>query len=570
VAEGARVIGDALDLIFHSRESLGGNVEIGGSHLLPLLGKHLEVTAEAMLAACLLAIPPALWLAHTRRGQVLTASVANVGRALPPLAVLLFTSSFAVFGLSTRNLVFAMVILAIPPIFTNTYVGIRQVEPDVVDAARGMGMTGPQIVRRVELPLALPLVFGGVRTSVVNVLATASLGPLVAVDTLGEPILAPNVYGESGRLAGVILIAALALTFEAFFAMLQRAATPKGLSPPPTPRRKPPMRSRTMAALLALFAVFMLAACGDDDDKGSATSTAARGYTAPAGDTGKQIKPVDGAGGTPQIVMGSKNFTEEFILGEIYAQTLEAAGYKVKRQFNLGSEQIAYKAVKGDKVDAYPEYTGTMLTSFYGVKPDAVPLDPDEAYEQAKEGAAKDDITALARTPYTNSNGFAVTQETADKLGVKTLSDLKGKSQDLTISGGPECRQRQDCLLGLQDTYGLKFKKFLSIDLAKREEVITKGQTDVGLVFTTDGQIAADKLVVLEDDKQLFPPYNATLLVRNDVIESHPGMQEVLEQVQADLTDEAMQELNSRVDLDKQKPAEVAKAYLTESGYLPS
>src|SRR3954451_13311916 len=215
----------------------------------------------------------------------------------------------------------------------------------------------------------------------------------------------------------------------------------------------------------------------------------------------------------------------------------------------------------------YPEYTGTVVTSFCGVKPEDESHDADEAYGQAKDCMAKQKITALPQTPYTNSNGFAVTQATAKKLGVKTLSDLKGKSQNLVISGGPECRQRPDCLVGLEKTYGLKFKKFLSIDLAKRHEGITNGQADVGLVFTTDGQIAADKLVVLQDDKHLFPPYNATLLVRDDVLKAHPGMDKVIEQIQGGLTDAVMQELNSRVDLDKQKPEDVAKQYLTESAY---
>lgn len=321
-----------------------------------------------------------------------------------------------------------------------------------------------------------------------------------------------------------------------------------------------------IAALLAFAVLFVLAACGGGDDKsGSRSSTPA---TADRGYADGAIQPVDGAAESPEITVGSKNFTEQFILGEIYAQSLEAAGYRVKRQLNLGSEQIALKALNSGKIDGYPEYTGTILTSFAKVKPEDVPGDPAEAYEQAKSSMAEKDITALAITPFTDSNGFAMTQAKADELGIKTLSDLEGKSEDLVISGGPECKQRTDCLLGLEQTYGLKFKKFLSIDLAKRHEVLTKGQSDVGLVFTTDGQIVAEDLVLLEDDKQLFPPYNVSFLVNSSTIDSHPGMDAVIEQVQGGLTTEVMQELNSRVDLDKEKPADVARAYLTESGYL--
>ena len=560
---------DAIDFIFHQRESIGGGAQIGGSELLPLLWKHLEVTGASLGIAILVAVLPALWLGHRGRSQVLASVLANTGRAIPSYAVVVFMSAYL--GLSFQNLMFAMIVLAVPPIFTNTYVGVRQVDRDIVDAARGMGMTGTQLVRRVELPLALPLIFGGIRTSAINVIATASLGPVVGVQTLGDPIINSNVYGDSGRLGGAIIIALLALASEALFAGLQRAVTPAGLKRSPTHRRKSLMRSRPIAAaLLALMAVFVLAACGDDDTSSdttaastpSTTTEPARGY----GD--KAIQPVDGAGSTPVITVGSKNFTEEFILGNIYAQALEAAGYKVKTQLNLGSEQIAYKALKNGKIDGYPEYTGTALTSFYKVDIADVPKDPQEAFDLTKTNAEKDGVVALTQTPFTDSNGFAMTQAKADELGVKNLSDLADKAGDLTLAGPPECRQRADCKLGLEKVYGLKFKKFISIDLAKRHEVLDNGQADVSLVFTTDGQIKAQNLALLGDDKSLFPPYNITFLVRKETVDSHPGMDAVIEQVEEGLSTEVMQELNSRVDLDKQKPEDVAKAYLTESGYV--
>src|SRR3954447_24865279 len=266
-------VGAAFDFIFHERESVGGGATIGGSELWPLLTKHIEVTAEAMVIACLVGIPPALWIGHKRRGEILAGAVANAGRALPSFAVVVFTSSFAIFGLSTRNLVFAMVLLAVPPIFTNSYVGVRQVDAEIVDAARGMGMTGPQLVRRIELPLALPLMFGGIRTSSINVIATATLGPLVGVLTLGDPIINSNVYGDAGRLGGAILVAGLALASEALFAGLQRAVTPKGLKSPQTRRKMTRLKTRPVAAtLLAALAALAVAACGDSNDNNNSGS----------------------------------------------------------------------------------------------------------------------------------------------------------------------------------------------------------------------------------------------------------------------------------------------------------
>lgn len=566
---------DAINYLLHSRESVGGGLEVGGSHLWPLLWTHLRVTFAAILFAIALTLPLALWLGHKGKGQLAASTAANVGRAVPSFAVLVFASTYL--GLNQGNLIFAMVLLAVPPIFTNTYVGIRQVDRDVVDAARGMGLSERQLALKVELPLALPLVFGGIRTSVVNVLATATLGPYVGVDTLGVPIINANVHGDAGRLGTAILIALLAIGAELFFSALQRAVTPRGLKlsqNPNTPsRRNRRMRShRSVIALLAIGLTFGLAACGDDDSSDGGTSSsgsAAATTTTPATDS-KVIQANAENGSKPTITIGSKNFTENFILGEIYAQALQAAGYKVKKQLNLGSEQIALKAVKSGSVDAYPEYTGTVVTSFCKIKDADVSHDPDEVYTQAKDCMAKEGITALKQSPFTNSNGFAVTQETAKKLGnITKLSDLEGKAQDLRVSGPPECQQREDCLLGLEKVYGLKFKKFVSIDIAKRHEVIKNGQTDVGEVFTTDGQIKADNLVLLKDDKQLFPPYNSTLLAKTSAVDAAgPDFTKTVDAVTAGLTLPVMQELNSRVDLDKEKAATVASEYLKEAGYI--
>jgi glycine betaine/choline ABC-type transport system substrate-binding protein/ABC-type proline/glycine betaine transport system permease subunit len=563
---------DAIDYLLHSRESVGGGVQVGGSHLLPLLWTHLRVTFEAIIVSIALSLPLGLWLGHKGKGQFAASTAANVGRAVPSFAVLVFASTYL--GLNAGNLVFAMVLLAIPPIFTNTYVGVRQVDRDVVDAARGMGLSERQLALRVELPLALPLVFGGIRTSVVNVLATATLGPYVGVDTLGVPIINANVHGDAGRLGTALLIALLAIAAELFFAALQRAVTPRGLKLSQTnttpSRRNRRMRSRSVLALLLLVLALGLAACGSDDNSSSGSAdTGTAASTTPAADS-KVITSDADNGSKPTITIGSKNFTEQFILGEIYAQALQAAGYKVKKQLNLGSEQIALKALKAGRVDAYPEYTGTILTSFCKVKDKDVSHDPAAAFTQSKTCMVKDGITAENPTPFTDSNGFAVTQATAKKLGnITTLSDLKAKASTLTISGPPECQQRIDCLLGLQKTYGLKFKKFLSIDLAKRHEVIKNGQTDVGEVFTTDGQIKADNLVLLKDDQQLFPPYNATLLAKTSVADAAgPDFAKTVNLVTGGLTLPVMQELNSRVDLDKEKPAAVATEYLKEAGYL--
>jgi osmoprotectant transport system substrate-binding protein len=321
------------------------------------------------------------------------------------------------------------------------------------------------------------------------------------------------------------------------------------------------MRSpRWLALLLLVLGAVALGACGDDDN-GSSDG----GSTSSSEDTAAiQSNPDNGS---TSITVGSKNFTEQKVLGEIYAQALAAAGYKVKTELNLGDEKTALKAIESGQIDAYPEYTGTALLSFFGFQADELPKDPAKAYDEAKKGFAEKDLTALPPTPFTSSNEVAVTQETADKYDLKTISDLEPVASKLTLYGSPECRQRLDCLLGLQQVYGLKFKKFVPVDIALRHEVLSKGQADVSIVFTTDPQIKREGEVLLEDDKGMFPPYNSTLVVRDQTIkQAGPDLEEVVAKVNEGLTDEAMQELNARVDLDKETPKAVASQYLQETG----
>jgi osmoprotectant transport system substrate-binding protein len=320
---------------------------------------------------------------------------------------------------------------------------------------------------------------------------------------------------------------------------------------------------KRLLLILILVLSLGLAACGEDDEP---TSTTESQPTAEA-EAGK-IEPND-ANSAVSITIGSKNFTEQQVLGEIYAQGLQAAGYTVEKDLNLGDQDTALAALKGGDIDAYPEYTGTALLSFFGKQADELPKDEQAAYEEARAGFEEEGLVAFPPTPFTSSNEVAVTQETADELGLKTISDLEGKSEDLTLFGSPECRQRLDCLLGLQEVYGLKFKKFTPVDIAQRHEVLTSGRADVSIVFTTDPQIQREKEVLLEDDQGMFPPYNSTLVTRKEVAdEAGPDLEKTITLLQEQLTDENMQELNARVDLDKKDAATVASEYLSETGLV--
>jgi osmoprotectant transport system permease protein len=230
-------LGDAIHFIFNKSEGPGG-AQVGGSQLLPLLREHLLITFVSVGIATAIALPIGTWLGHSKRGSFLVISITNAGRAVPSLGVVFLF--FAILGAGFFNITLALILLAIPPILLNAYTGVRAVDPEAVDAANGMGLTGGQVLRKVELPLALPLIFGGIKTSTVNVIATATLGPEAGVVTLGDPIINPSSYGEAGRLGAAIVVAVMAIAAEVGLSAVQRRLTPQGLklSESATPRRR--------------------------------------------------------------------------------------------------------------------------------------------------------------------------------------------------------------------------------------------------------------------------------------------------------------------------------------------
>src|SRR5215467_6576337 len=312
--------------------------------------------------------------------------------------------------------------------------------------------------------------------------------------------------------------------------------------------------------LLALALTLGIAACGSSDDN--------TGTGSEEGESGAIVSNPEN--GKVSLTIGSKNFPEQEILGEIYAQALSAAGYKAKSDLNLGSETVALKTLKAGQISGYPEYASTALTSFFGLEPEEVPSDATEAWEKANEEFEKEGLTAFAPTPFASANAVGTTVQTAEKYGLKDISDLEGVSEKLSLYGSPECRQRIDCLAGLEQLYGLKFKSFTPVDIELRYTVLEKGQADLSILFTTDPQLSAekDKFVILEDDKEVFPAGNIIFVTKTATAEkAGPDYEETILKVQEGLNLKVMQELDARVELEKQTPKEAAAAYLKSAGY---
>jgi osmoprotectant transport system substrate-binding protein len=315
------------------------------------------------------------------------------------------------------------------------------------------------------------------------------------------------------------------------------------------------------ALLAALVLALAVAACGDDDDD-SGEETSDSSSTA-------IVENPDNSG--ISLTVGSKNFTEQIVLGEIYAQGLEAAGYDVSTDLNLGDEFVALKALENGEISGYPEYTSTALTSFFDTAPEDVPGDAQAALDQVQPDFEAKGLVAYPPTPFSSANAVGTLASTAEELGITSISDLE-EHQDLTLYGSPECRQRIDCLAGLEEYYGLTGlrENFTPVDIGLRYEVLDKGDADLSILFTTDAALfTSSDYVLLEDDMGVLPAGNVTFVASQEAVdEAGADFGETIEKVQGNLSLEVMQELNARVDIDKEEPADVAQQYLQEFGYI--
>jgi osmoprotectant transport system substrate-binding protein len=274
-----------------------------------------------------------------------------------------------------------------------------------------------------------------------------------------------------------------------------------------------------------------------------------------------------GAGSGAPIKIGSKNFTEEFILGELYAQLLENNGYTVERKLNLGATPIAHQALLNKEIDLYPEYTSTGLLEVLKAPQQT---DREAIFNTVKSEYEKQfQLTWLEPAPFNNTNTFAMTKARAAELGIATYSDLSQKAGDLVLGGPPEFLEREDTKSLIETYGGFNFKEVRQLDPGLRYQALLDGQIDVVVAFGTDGQIGGYDLQVLQDDKNFYPPYQVAPVIRQDTLQANPNIATILNELAPKLDDTTMAKLNWMVDgPDKQEPAAVAKQFLTDQGLL--
>ncbi|PYR85364.1 MAG: glycine/betaine ABC transporter substrate-binding protein [Acidobacteria bacterium] len=471
--------------------------------------EHLVLVGLSILIAAGIGLP--LGVLMTRKpglsGPILT--LANAVQTIPSLALFGFLIPLPfIGGIGARTAIVALVLYSLLPIIRNTFTGISGVDPAIREAGRGMGMTDLQLLWSVEIPLALSVIFAGLRVATVLCVGIATIAAAVGAGGLGMFIFRGVSMVDSRLiLAGAIPAAALALIADFGLGAIEK-------------------RFSKLLCLLVIAAG--LSSCSHSD----------------------------------RVVVGSKNFTEQVIMGEMLAQQIERKTHlPVDRKLNLGGTIVCHEALTAGQIDTYVEYTGTGLTAILKEPP---AKDSNLAYQTVKD-AYKSRFGIEWTEPLGFNNTFAiiVRKSDAEQFGLRTISDAAPRTSRWVAGFGYEFIEREDGYPGLVKTYNLRFPSEPRVmDLGLTYKAVAGHQVDLIAGNSTDGLIGALGLVVLEDDRHYFPPYDAVPLVREAVITKHPEIREALRALGGKVSEEQMRLMNYAVDGEHKDVKQVVKEFL--------
>jgi osmoprotectant transport system permease protein len=513
------------------------------TEIIKLLIEHCQLTLLAVLLAVLIGVPVGIIISYLKKLRSPVLGSANIVQAIPSLALLGFMIPFL--GIGASPAIFMVVLYSLLPIIKNTATGLDNISNDLVEAAAGIGMTSRQILFKVKLPLALPVIMAGVRISAVTAVGLVTITAFIGAGGLGYLVYSGiRTVNNAKILAGAIPACLLALGIDFLAARIERFVSPiplrKDIQSLDNERIKQIRRKHRIALA---FSLLLLAGF---------IGTIILTKTQKTDET---------------IVVGAKDYTEQNLLGQLYAKLIEAkTDLQVSRQFNLGGTQIIFGALKNNKVHLYIEYLGTAYNS---ILEQSQYLTKDETYSFVKkEFSEKHGLTMFPALGFNNTYVLAVRPDTAERYNLRTISDLAKVSGALIISPTLEFMNRFDGIQGLTTRYNMKFKDIIPVEGIPRYTALINRQSDVIDAFSTDGLLKEFDLVVLEDDLQHFPPYDATPLVKTELLAAFPELPPVIELLAEQIDDETMRELNYQVDVLKKNPEDVAEAFLVRKGFI--
>lgn len=510
---------------------------------LDLLMQHVGLSLTAIALATVAGLGIGIGIAQWKRSAKPVLALVNFVYTIPSIAMLGFL--IPVTGIGNATAIVALSVYALLPMVRNTYTGLTSIDPVITEAARGMGSTDLQLLYRIELPLAAPVIMSGIRTTATMTIALAGIASFIGAGGLGVAIFRGITTNNLDMtLAGSILIALLAIVIDLVLGPAEKR-TLRHLEPL---RRRSPV-ARAFAA--AFVAVALIAA-------GSAVANNEEGL-------GSLLPWQEKA---PAVVnVATKPMTEQYILGEMLATLIEHdtdLSVKLTQGVGGGTSNIQPGMEKGD-FDLYPEYTGTGWNAV---------LKHDSTYDESlfdtmqQEYQDRMSLTWIGLYGFNNTFGLAVSKQVAQQYNLHTYSDLARVAESLALGAEPDFFDRQDGYPGLQKAYGMNFANTRDMDISLKYRALFEGRVDAIVISTTDGQAADDRLVVLQDDKGFYPTYLCGSVVRVDTLNAHPELKAVLEKMRNLISDVDMARMNNEVETQGREPKAVADAFLVQKGLV--
>lgn len=483
--------------------------------LLTTILEHIQISFIALLIAAVIGVPLGILLTKTDKISEIVMNIAAVLQTIPSLALL--GLMIPLFGIGKVPAVIALVVYALLPILRNTYTGISEVDSSLIEAAKGIGMKPGRRLTKVELPLATPVIMAGIRTAMVLIIGTATLAALIGAGGLGDLILLGIDRNDTSLIIiGAIPAALLAILFDLVLRYMQKISYKKLL-----------ISLGSMVVILLLVIVGpMLAQKGD------------------------------------KITLAGKLGSEPSVITNMYKILIEdETDNTVEVKDGMGKTTFLFNALKSDDIDGYLEFTGTVLGEL--TKEDLKSKQEDKVYNQAKSSLEdKYDITMLKPMKYNNTYSLAVKKDFAEKHDLKTIGDLNKVSDQIKPGFTLEFNDRSDGYPAVKKAYDLNVGKAKTMEPKLRYQAVESGDINLIDAYSTDAELKQYDMVILEDDKKVFPPYQGAPMFKTSYLESHPEIKAPLNKLEDKISDEDMQQMNYEVTVKKQDPYQVAKNYL--------
>ena len=489
--------------------------------------EHILISLLAISIASVLGIILGIIISEYRKFSGLILGTVNILYTIPSIALLGFFITIT--GVGNTTALIALIIYALLPIIRSTYTGIVNINPLIIEASEGMGSTKLQQLFKVKLPLALPVLMSGIRNMVTMTIALAGIASFVGAGGLGVAIYRGITTNNSAMtFLGSLLIAILALVFDFILGLIEKRLTN---------HKRVKYKINPKLIILGLFIVIFGAYFSLNSKKDKT------------------------------INIATKPMTEGYILGQMLTELIEQdtdLKVNITNGVGGGTSNIHPAIVKGE-FDLYPEYTGT---SWEAVLKKEASYDESKFDELQKEYKEKYNLEYVNLYGFNNTYGLAVNKDIAEKYNLKTYSDLAKVSNNLIFGAEYDFFEREDGYKELQKVYNIDFKKKIDMDIGLKYQAMKDKKIDVMVIFTTDGQLAVSDVIVLEDDKKMYPSYRAGTVVRSEILSEYPELKPILEKLNNILDDKIMADLNYQVESKGKKPEDVAREYLQEKGLL--